>query len=111
MAHRYIDPFSGKSKSMRHASNEAYKLKLKRLYDVAGWRYYSPVAWSAYAPFDRANPGSPRAHADDAFLKRYYRSHYAQYARVTANRKVRRTRNVPQYSGYRKVYDFWWEIY
>ena len=109
--HTYIDPFSGKRKSSNYVRKLDHRKRLKQLHDSAGDGYPCPVGWSAYAPFDWTNPGSPRAHADDAFLKRYYRSRYAKYARVQSNRKVRRTRNVPQHCGYRRVFDFWWEIY
>lgn len=109
--HAYIDPYSGKTKSMNHANKVEHRRRLEKLYGNAGDWYPCPVGWSAYAPFDWTNPGSTRAHADDAYLKRYYRSRYAKYARVMSNRKVRRTRNVPQHCGYRRVFDFWWEIY
>lgn len=109
--HTYIDPFSGKRKSSNYARKVDHRNRLKRLHDSAGDGYPCPVAWSAFAPFDWTNPGSPRAHADDAFLKRFYRSPYAKYARTRSNRKVRRTTDVPQYGGYRRIYDFWWDIY
>lgn len=110
MAHTYIDPFSGKIKSLNHANMVNHRARLKRLYANIGDWYPRPVAWSEYAPFDWTNPGAPRPHADDAFLKRIYRSPYAKYARMRSNRKVRHAADVPPHCGYRRVYDFWWEI-
>ena len=43
---------------------------------------------------------------------RYYVSGYpcAVYLRRQANRAVRRARNVPDGGGYKRVFDYWWEV-
>ena len=33
-----------------------------------------------------------------------------KWLRTVANHKVRRAKNVPQGGGYRRVYDYWWEL-
>ena len=33
-----------------------------------------------------------------------------KYLRNVANRKVRRSNNPSNHGGYRKVYDYWWEL-
>ena len=38
-------------------------------------------------------------------------SSYPRYLRRIANRKVRRSQGLPMYGAYRKVYDYWWELY
>lgn len=35
---------------------------------------------------------------------------YTKWLRTVANRRVRRAKNVPQGGGYRRVYDYWWEV-
>ena len=50
---------------------------------------------------------------DKGRYKRYYShggSGYPKWLRTVANRKVRRAKNVPQGGGYRRVYDYWWEL-
>lgn len=47
------------------------------------------------------------------FYVRYYArggSGYPKWLRTVANRKVRRAKNVPQCGGYRRIYDYWWEL-
>mgnify|MGYP007070039828 CR=1 FL=1 len=45
------------------------------------------------------------------YVRIYYASKYKKWLRVKANRKVRRTKDVPNISGYRKIYNYWWELF
>lgn len=36
---------------------------------------------------------------------------YAKYLRKVANRKVRRSKDCLKHGSYRKVYDYWWELF
>lgn len=53
----------------------------------------------------------------DEDKKRYIRyspcrnSGYAKYLRKVANRKVRRSKDCLKHGSYRKVYDYWWELF
>lgn len=40
MAHYYIDPFSGKTKSNKYFHKQKEKNKLKKLYDIGGDSWY-----------------------------------------------------------------------
>lgn len=107
MAHRYVDPYSGKSKSLRHSHMKKGKKKLQNLYNIGGDSWYPwPVCWSDYE-FDRSTSpyGWP---AENAYLKRNYRRPLSKWLKQQSHRKARRKEITN--STYNKVYDYWWEL-
>ena len=41
---------------------------------------------------------------------RFYKSKRAKYLRNLSNRKVRRTKDIPNGGSYRRTFDYWWEL-
>lgn len=52
-------------------------------------------------------------HWDDpkSFLKRSYLSGRRKTAKLGTNHIIRHMENVPNYAGYRKSFDYWWELF
>lgn len=45
---------------------------------------------------------------------RYYPSNvtgYTKYLRRLSNRKVRKTKDIPNGNAYKRVFDYWWELF
>lgn len=68
--------------------------KLKKLYLLNN--YYAGVIYNE----------------DTGSYRRYYRSQVSKYLKNVSNRKVRRRKleNL-QHGDYKKVFDYWWELY
>ena len=82
---------------MSHRRSRETRRRLKKL-SVSSPRYTPSGAW-----YDE----------DKGRYIRYYArgSHgCTKWLRTVANRKVRRAKNVLQGGGYRRVYDYWWEL-
>ena len=47
----------------------------------------------------------------DGYYKRYYHSRARKVVKRIANKKVRRARDIGNYGNYRKVHDYWWELF
>ena len=109
MAHRYKDPYSGKSKSMRHAHLRKEKRKLKHLIDIGGDHWYPwPVGWSDYDWDWNTMRGTP---AEGAYIQRRWRGHRSKYLKTYGHRYARRNKKMNVYdSTYNKSFDFWWEL-
>lgn len=46
------------------------------------------------------------------YYKRYWRGSRSKYLKRQSNKKLRRYKHeVPSRGGYRKVFDFWWELW
>ena len=46
------------------------------------------------------------------YVKRLYRGSRSKFLKRRSNKKVRRyQREFPNHGGYRRVFDFWWELY
>ena len=41
---------------------------------------------------------------------RFYKSKRGKYLRKLSNRKVRRTKYIPNGSSYKRNFDYWWEL-
>lgn len=83
---------------MSYQTKQEEKIKLKKLYEKTknscrAGAYYDEDK-------DRLIKFSPRR-----------KSKYTKYLRKVANRKVRRYSEDLSYGSYRKVYDYWWEIF
>ena len=103
-------------KIMRQESRKKYwhrnhQLLLHRLYQKTGDSYPSPVAWSQYkkSKYSYYCTDGP---ADGAYLKRLYRGGRSAYLKKYSAKKLRRVIDIPSgKSGYKKNFDFWWELY
>ena len=85
-----------KSKSKRktqlnqYARKQICKAKLDKLYNEGGW-------WTVW------DKGTHKV--------RCYISPRAKHHKKYSNKKVRKTQNIGNYNNYKKVYDFWWEVW
>lgn len=101
---------------MRQESRKKYwhrnhQLLLHRLYKKAGDSYPSPVVWSEYkrSKYGRYRTNGP---ADGAHLKRIYRGNRSAYLKRVGAKRWRRNMEMPlEKGGYKKDFDFWWELY
>lgn len=104
--HRYIDPFSGKSKSRSYQRKMYGKQKLKKLYKDGAWGYPWPVSWSDY-DWDKTVAYSLLQPAKGAYLKRNWRGKRSSDLKKLGHRVARRRETYD--STYHKQFDFWWE--
>lgn len=101
---------------MRQESRKKYwhrnhQLLLHRLYQKAGDSYPSPVAWSQYkhSAYSRFYTDGL---ADGAHLKRIYRGSRSSYLKRVGAKRWRRNMDMPlEKGGYKKDFDFWWELH
>ena len=108
MSHQYVDPYSGKSKSMRHYHQRRHKAKLKRMYNYGADRWYPwPVIYSDYEWDNISYQAYP---SENAHLKRNWRGRRSKYLKTMAHRKARRYKNNVYNDTYHKQFDFWWEL-
>ncbi len=81
-----------------HRSREQRR-RLKKLYSKTGG--FPGGAW-----YDEER---------DRYIRSYTSNHnhpgYSKYLRRVSNRRVRRTKHALQNGQYRKVYDYWYELY
>ncbi len=83
-----------------------YKERMKRLAKLCEERWYAPVY-----------PVSSDGHyvddmEDMAYVKRVWRGSRSKYLKQQSNKKFRQYKDdVPGRGGYKKVFDFWWELY
>ena len=100
---------------MRQESKKKYwkrnhQLRLQCLYDKTSNSYPSPVVWSEYE-CDSYSPYHSKK-AENAYLKRSYRSQTSAYLKRQSSKAVRRTKDLASgKGGYRKTVDLWWELY
>ena len=82
---------------MSHRRSRETRRRLKRL-SVNRSRYSASGAWY--------NEDKGR------YIRFYARGSHGstKWLRTVANRKVRRAKDVPSGGGYRRVYDYWWEL-
>ena len=82
---------------MNHQGSVERKRRLKKLSDLTRHNYGGGGAWY--------NEEKKR-------YIRYYRGSRSKYLKKLGNRRVRRDRTRVLNNGeYRKVFDFWWELY
>lgn len=99
---------------MRPESRKKYwhrnhQLRLHRLYKEASDNCPFPVGWSAYCQI--LGSCHTKRPADGAYLKRYYRGYRSAYLkRLGAKRWRRNIDMASERSGYKKDFDFWWEL-
>ena len=82
---------------MSHRRAQEDKQRLKHLYEetrhwIGGGAYFDSRK-DRYIRYTWNKNGQPR------------------YLRRCGHRKVRRMRDVPDRGGYRRVYDYWWNLY
>ena len=105
--HRYIDPYSGKSKSKSYARQKYGKRKLKKLYDNgANWQPW-PIGRSNFdwEPTEAYTMLKPK---ENAYLKRNWRGRRSRYFKTLSHRIARR--KEVHNTTYHKTFDFWWEL-
>jgi hypothetical protein len=111
MSRTYIDPYSGKRKSMRHANQQRHKRRQIAMIDAVGRWYLAPVSWSEYDYSDLFwNPS--RGPAEGAYPVENSRPRCFKYYRTRCNRQLRRKKDVYWGNGnsYRRVTEFWWTV-
>ena len=104
--HRYIDPFSGKSKSRSYQRKIYGKQKLKKLYNNGASGYPWPIVWSDYVWDDTIGPFHTKP-APNAYLKHCWRGKRSSDLKKISHRMARRKEIYN--STYHKQFDFWWE--
>ena len=81
-----------------------YKQYLERLADES--RSYPCGAYRV--SYDRSYTDNPD---DTLYIRREYRGQRSAYLKNQSNRKIRRYRgDISSGCGYRKIYDYWWEL-
>lgn len=79
---------------------QKYKNYLKKLYKAKGHRYCSPV-YNRYVSYSEKH-----------YYKRFYRSKRSKKVKRYCNRQVRRyKKGVSNGNNYRRLTEFWWELY
>lgn len=83
-----------------------YKERMKKLAKVCEDRWYAPV-------YPVSSDGHYIDNLEDmAYVKRVWRGSRSKYLKQQSNKKLRQYKgDVPNCSGYKKVFDFWWELY
>lgn len=79
-----------KARLNHYARKQICKIKLDRLYNEGSW-------WTV------CDKGTHKI--------RHYISPRAKHHKKYSNKKVRRTKNIGNHGSYRKVYDYWWEVW
>ena len=82
---------------MSHKRKTEEKRRLRRLYDE------TKNSYGAGAYFDERKNRYVRYSVSG-------RGGRAKYLRMVGNRKVRRAKKTSDHGGYRKVFDYWWEL-
>lgn len=107
MSKKFIDPYSGKMKSSRHANTQKQKRKLENIHTKCVHRSFLwPVAWSDYTYDWSTQKATPN---ENAYLKRYYRDRGSTWLKNRSHRLARRQEVYD--STYKKIFDYWWELY
>lgn len=92
-------------KQKKRLTDQKYKRKLRKLWkESTGWG-------SGAFPVDIN--GNYVRDDEEEFVryKRQYNPRRAKYLRRIGNKKVRKGKDIPSRSGYRKVFDFCWELW
>lgn len=91
-------------KLYKYYRKKKYKRRLERLADASG--YYPCGAYRVGCD------GYWVEHPEDTcYVKRCYRGRRSKYLKQVGNRRVRRYKGyIPNNGGYKKVFDFWWEL-
>jgi hypothetical protein len=93
-----------KKQTDKRYRREKYNNKLKRLYDNCKW-YPNPVTKQCYENFNEI---------ELPYYKRLYKGNHKtspyRFYKKHSNRLVRKNQDVPNYSGYKKVFDYWWTV-
>lgn len=111
MAHHYIDPFSGKTKSNRYFRKKKTKYKMAYLYSIGGDKWFPwPVGWSDYEYDWNKHRSFP---TENAYLQRNWRPQVSKWIKKNCHRKNRRIKNSELLTNYtyNKHSEFWWELY
>ena len=112
MAHTYIDPFSGKTKSSSYHNARKKKRRLIRIIEVEkASNYISGIGWSDYE-FDLEQPWLKMKPTPNAYPQQRWRGKESKYLKKLSHRIARR-KPLEELSGktYHKVFDFWWTLY
>lgn len=84
---------------MSHKRSQEDKRRLKKKYETVGrYRYLGGVWYNEES---------------DRYIRYWrsgHRSKFCKYCQRQSNRKVRRTKDIDNYSNYRKLFDYWWFI-
>lgn len=99
-----IEPEETKIQKKR-IRDEKYKGHLRQLWNE-NKRWFS----SCY-PCDSKGSYAEENSEDFVRYKRVYNPRRAKFLRRIANKKVRKSKNVPRRGGYKKVYDYVWELW
>lgn len=105
----YIDPISGKTKSLAHNRKQIGKRKKEKLMKImtaSNRRYMVPVYWSDF-DFDWSTQVPEPA--EGAYIVRCYRPLYSRYEKTRSHRKARR--KGAHNTTYHKVGEYWWSMY
>ena len=106
---KFKDLYSQKIKSTRYLRKRRQKRKEAKLIEQCR-SYINGYGWSDY---DFIGYGIISKPAENAYVKRYYRGKRSDYLKKVCNRKFRK--NKTEYRNksniYRKVNEFWWELY
>ena len=83
-----------------------YKERMKKFAKLCKERWYSPV-------YPVNSDGHYVDDMDDmAYIKRVWRGNRSRYLKQQSNKKLRQYKGeIPDGGGYKKVFDFWWELY
>lgn len=101
-----IDPVPEVTKRQnKRARDKRYKNKLKRMWQYTKNWYPSP----AY-PIDK-NGEYADTEEETVTYKRQYSPRRSKYLRKLSNKKVRRKKGISNRGGYRKVFDYQWELW
>ena len=104
----------------KYERKQKYKRKLKRLAEECdgyiGGAYYvlTREKWDAWDP--KVTSYYVYAKENYKYIRRYYRSNHtpgsAGFLKRIASRKFRRYKGIiPNGGGYKKTFDYWWELY
>ena len=97
------------SMKRKHRNNELHQKKAKRIWEMNSNRFYHPFG---YYPVDKNGDFT-----DDpdqiAYYKRYNTTQYSKFLKRQSNKKIRKmiTEDALRGSDYKKLYDYWWELY
>lgn len=96
----------GQPKLCSYERDRKYKAKMKRLAKLLhhSW-YHSPVSYR--------NRQHEYCDEDDAaYVSRNYHGKRGKYVKLYSNRRVRRhNKEIKSGGSYKRIYDYWWELY
>lgn len=96
-----------KKRRNKYERNQKYKDKLKRLYEINGGYYYSPV----YHMDSKWIDGYGLVDLPKSYYKRVYRGRNSKYLKRQSNKAIRRYQGeLHKGNMAHKLYDYWWKL-